>query len=172
MTGKTNPSGKLVCTFPASYSGHYASTSYPPVDHKITYSEGLLMGYRWFDAKGLKPEFPFGFGLSYTKFTFSGLRIGPSSVSFRVKNTGRIVGTEVAQLYVSRPGGPEKRALHGFKRVHLLPGDSERITLPLKENWMSRWDVAGHKWVLDRGTYDAWVGDSSADLPLHEQFSR
>lgn len=172
LRGKVNPSGKLACTFPAAYTDHYAGEHYPVKDNKLPYSEGLLMGYRWFDAKGLSPDFAFGEGLSYTQFGYSGLKVGRKSVSFRVTNLGKRAGSEVAQLYVSRPGGPEKQALHGYAKVRLAPGQSKMVNLPLEPKWMSRWDVGKHGWVLDRGEYTVAVGRSSRDLPLTAKFRR
>ncbi len=135
-----------------------------------------MVGYRYWTTTGKKPLFPFGFGLSYTTFAFSNLS-APSTakagdevkVSFDVKNTGSVQGAEVAQLYVSDPSAtvsrPE-RALKGFEKVRLAPGETKHITLTLDARSFSYWDEATHGWPIDPGKFILRVGDSSENTPL------
>ena len=140
------------------------------------------VGYRWYDAKGMQPLFPFGFGLSYTTFAYSGLRVTPATangvsteqVSAMVTNTGARTGTDVAQLYLGDPVGTGEppRQLVGFQRVTLGPGQLTRVTFPVtpRDTWW--WDQAAGGWSQTAGTYQVYVGDSSAtaNLPLQGSF--
>jgi beta-glucosidase len=178
LFGDVNPSGKLPITFPAGNGQTPAHTpqQWPGVNGTATYSEGLQVGYRWYDAQGLTPLFPFGFGLSYTSFAFSGLTVSPRpgpdgqvKVSVDVTNTGRRVGAEVAQVYVSDPpaAGEPPRQLKGFAKVTLRPGQTRRVTFTLGKRAFSVWDSAAQRWTVPAGTYTVSAGDSSRDLPLH-----
>jgi beta-glucosidase len=191
LFGKTDPSGHLPVTFPASLSQVPASTpaQFPGVNGQVEYSEGLDVGYRWYDAKGITPLFPFGFGLSYTQFRFSDLRVNAPSkdgvsdvlVSATVTNTGNRAGADVAQLYLGDPAsaGEPPRQLVDFQRVSLPPGGSTRVQFKItpRDTWW--WDQsapdsasAGGGWTQSDGTYQVYVGDSSAlsDLPLRGSF--
>jgi len=136
----------------------------------VSYSEGLDVGYRWFDSQNIKPLFPFGFGLSYTTFRYSGLTATPGSVSFTLTNSGRRAGAEVAQVYVGDPPavGEPPRQLKGYRKVFLLPGESQRVTLSLDARSFAYWDDARHGWAVAPGRYTVSVGGSSRDLPLQE----
>jgi beta-glucosidase len=146
----------------------------------VLYSEGIDIGYRWYDSRGLAPLFPFGYGLSYTTFAFSNLRIDSRSVdgtqdvhvSATVTNTGHVSGSEVAQLYLSDPAasGEPPRQLEGFKRVTLAPGASARVNFTITPQAMSWW--GSHGWTQTPGSYGVYVGDSSAlaNLPLRGSF--
>ena len=135
-----------------------------------TYSEGLLVGYRWYDAKGIAPLYPFGYGLSYTTFRYSGIAVrrgsGGPSVSFTVTNTGGRAGAEVAQAYVGDPSavGEPPRQLEAFRRVSLNPGQSATLTIPLNAMSFAHWDVSLHQWLVSAGTYSVMVGGSSRDI--------
>jgi len=182
LLGTTNPSGKLPITFPAKTEDLPQQTpeEYPGVDGHVTYSESVLVGYRWYDAKGIAPLFPFGFGLSYTTFGYSGLTVTPASnsssgfapvkVSFTVKNTGPLAGTEVAQVYVAQPGTAgvvqPPHQLKGFARVTLAPGASKQVEITLDARGFSYWDVGSHGWKIAPGTYGISVGTSSRNLAL------
>ncbi|MDH6119327.1 glycoside hydrolase family 3 C-terminal domain-containing protein [Kitasatospora sp. GAS204B] len=178
LFGATNPSGHLPVTFPTSLSQLPASTNarWPGVDGQAQYSEGVDVGYRWYDSKGLTPQYPFGYGLSYTTFSFSNLQIsrlprgGEATVSATVTNTGTRAGAEVAQLYVIDPAasGQPPRQLEGFVRVNLQPGQSETVTFPLTERSLRYWDVDTNNWATSTGDYGIAVGDadSSAGLKL------
>ncbi len=178
LFGDVNPSGKLPVTFPAALSDGPLKTpqQYPGVDLHSTYSEGLFVGYRWFDAQSVAPLFPFGYGLSYTSFAFSNLSVaarfdGTVDVSFDVKNTGARAGAEVAQVYVG--AGPAVagvqqavRSLRGYDRVTLDPGQTRRETVTLDQRSFQYWSSARHAWTTNYGQRTISVGDSSANLPL------
>jgi beta-glucosidase len=182
--GRVDPSGHLPVTFPTGLAQVPASTpaQFPGVGGNVEYSEGLDIGYRWYDANNLTPLFPFGFGLSYTKFAFSQLQVAPDvgggigdvAVSATVKNVGQRAGTDVAQLYLADPkaAGEPPRQLVGFRRVSLQPGQAKRVSFQItpRDSWW--WDEAANGWSQSTGTYGVFVGDSSAlaDLPLHGSF--
>ena len=182
--GQVDPSGHLPVTFPTDLSQVPASTAaeFPGVNGQVQYSEGVDVGYRWYDAKHLQPLFPFGFGLSYTRFAFSNLRIHPGSgdglsditVSARVTNVGSKPGADVAQLYLGDPAstGEPPRQLVGFQRVQLAPGQSAPVqfTITPRDTWWYDDNAGG--WNQTRGLYRVYVGDSSAlaDLPLRDAF--
>jgi beta-glucosidase len=193
LFGDVNPSGKLPVTFPTpqnpGLSGGQAR--WPGLSGNINYAEQLKIGYRWFDAYGQKPLFPFGFGLSYTHFSFRGLQISPVTtnafdpnnhpnqivavVRAQVTNTGKRPGAEVAQLYLADPRatGEPVRQLRGFARAQLAPRQSTTVTFPLTARDLAYWRTPANSWAIARGIYHVYVGDSSAlvDLPLHGAFS-
>ena len=177
LFGEVNPSGKLPITFPAAAGDVPAHTpqQYPGVNGTAVYSEGLDIGYRWYDAKNIAPLFPFGFGLSYTTFRLSHLRVSPTldrsgqvTVSVDVTNTGTRAGADVAQVYVDDPAaaGEPPLQLKGFQKVSLRPGQTTRVCLQLDRRAFSVWDTASQSWRTVPGEYHVRVGDSSANLPL------
>ncbi len=190
LFGQTDPSGHLPVTFPKDLSQVPASTTaqFPGNGTTVQYSEGLDVGYRWYNAKHIQPLFPFGYGLSYTSFRYSGLRVTPVAtgtqdvqVTATVTNTGHRSGTDVAQLYVTDPAsaGEPPRQLKGFDRVSLRPGQSERVRFTLTPSDLSWFDpsapgasATGGGWSQSAGGYQVYVGDSSAlaNLPLHGGF--
>ena len=179
LFGDVDPSGKLPVTFPVSLSDDPLQTAaqYPgvmepgdSVGPHSTYSEGLLVGYRWYEAKDITPLFPFGYGLSYTTFRMSGVTVARTSsgasVTFTITNTGSRAGADVAQVYVGDPpsvGEPPKR-LEGFRRVSLAPGKSQTVTVPLGEMSFAHWDTSSSQWVVSAGSYQVMVGSSSSDI--------
>jgi beta-glucosidase len=183
LFGDVNPSGKLPVTFPKSLDQVPAHTPerWPGVDGKVHYSEGLQVGYRWYDEQRLTPMFPFGYGLSYTSFRFSHLSLsshtlsasGAIDVRFRVTNAGRRAGAEVAQLYLTDPRdtGEPGRQLRGFSKVFLHPGQTKTVRLRLRPQDGAYWDTAKQRWTLRAGTYSVQVGDSSRSLPLSTTFT-
>jgi beta-glucosidase len=187
LFGATNPSGHLPVTFPASLSQVQARTraQFPGVNGKVHYTEGIDVGYRWYDAKSLRPMFPFGFGLSYTSFRFSDLRIGApgqsghagggARVTARITNTGHRAGSDVAQVYLRDPAvaGEPPRQLKGFAKVTLRPGQSQVVRFTLDRHDLSYWSNAASAWVVAPGEFGVFVGDSSAlaNLPLHGSFT-
>jgi beta-glucosidase len=187
LFGATNPSGHLPVTFPASLSQVPARTKaqFPGVNGKVHYTEGIDVGYRWYDAKSLTPMFPFGFGLSYTSFRFSDLRIGGPGqrghggggvrVTARITNTGRRAGSDVAQLYLRDPAaaGEPPRQLKGFAKVTLRPGQSQVVRFTLDRHDLSYWSNPANAWVVAPGSFGVFVGDSStlANLPLQGRFT-
>ncbi len=187
LFGDVDPSAKLPITFPASQSRMplQSKAQWPGIDvagdtvgPHSSYSEGLLVGYRWYDAKHVAPLFPFGFGLTYTSFRFSSLTVRRTrtgaSASFVIKNTGTVAGADVAQVYVGDPktAGEPPLQLKGYQREQLNPGQSTRVTIPLSEVAFSHWSNRLSTWVVTKGTYAISVGDSSANLPLHAALSR
>lgn len=176
LFGKANPSGKLTVTFPKSESDTPAHTplTYPGVGGTAIYSEGLEVGYRWYDAKHIEPLFPFGFGLSYTTFTLEHITVSPEDakgdvhVGLDVKNTGSVAGAEVAQVYVADPtsAGEPPHQLKGFARVYLKPGESTRVSVTLHARAFSVWNTAAKRWKLSPGHFTILAGDSSRNLPL------
>jgi beta-glucosidase len=175
LFGDVNPSGKLPVTMPTSLSQVPASTAaqWPGANNTVQYSEGLKVGYRWYDSQNLTPLFPFGFGMSYTSFSFSNLQVGAltngnSTVTATVTNTGTRAGTEVAQLYVGAPAavGEPPHQLKGFQRITLNPGASGTVTFTVPTHALAHWDTASSSWLATAGTYQILVGDSSRNLPL------
>lgn len=185
LFGQTNPGGHLPVTFPASLSQVPAATTaqFPGNGNQVQYSEGVDVGYRWYDTNNVTPLFPFGFGLSYTTFSFSNLQITPSTVdgtqsatvSATVTNTGQSAGSDVAQLYLGDPSasGEPPRQLAGFQRVSLAPGASTQVSFTITPQDMSWWDDSANGWTQTEGTFSVYVGDSSAlsNLPLQGTFS-
>jgi beta-glucosidase len=192
LFGRVNPSGKLPVTFAATEtdlphptvagltdrttnngadgSGGRNQARNFPVDYNV---EGMAVGYRWFQEKNKQPLFPFGFGLSYTHFAYSNLKVAlnAKSVSFTLRNTGEVAGDEIAQVYVTLPGsaGEPFRKLAGWKRVSLSPGASQTVEIPLDPLYLSTYSPATNAWSVPAGTFVIEVGGSSASLPLHEK---
>jgi beta-glucosidase len=184
LFGAVDPSGHLPQTFPVSLSDSpiQSTSQYPGVTEPgdsvgphSSYSEGLLVGYRWYDAKNITPLFPFGYGLSYTSYHYSDLRLTPTgadkaAAKFTVTNTGTVAGTDIAQAYVGMPAaaGEPPRQLKGFRRVSLAPGKSKAVTISLPATSFIHWDDSQSTWTISAGTYTVYVGDSSAtaNLPL------
>jgi beta-glucosidase len=183
LFGDVNPSGKLPCTFPQRLadSPAHALHAYPGTNGTEVYQEGLLVGYRWFDTKNIKPLFPFGYGLSYTTFKYSNLNLvpgpealgAPVTVEFELANTGKRAGAEVAQVYVQEasPSVPRPlKELKGFKKVLLQPGEKQKVSLILDRNAFAHYDPDQKAWVADKGDYKILVGSSSRDLLLDGKF--
>jgi beta-glucosidase len=175
LFGDVNPSGKLPVTFPRTEDQTPVSSPerYPGVNGVATYSEKLEVGYRWYDAENQTPLYPFGYGLSYTRFAFSHLKVSPSrnghvTIGVDVRNTGARAGAEVAQVYVGDPAsaGEPPRQLKGFAKVSLRPGQTKHVTLTLDQRAFSIWDTAAQRWTTVSGTYTVAAGDSSRNLPL------
>jgi beta-glucosidase len=176
LFGNADPSGHLTVTFPTSLSEVPASTAaqWPGENGTVQYSEGIDVGYRWYDSQGLTPLFPFGYGLSYTTFAFSNLQVGTlpeggaATVTATVTNTGSRAGADVAQLYVSDPAasGEPPRQLEGFQRVYLQPGQSQTVTFQLTQRNLQYWNSSTNAWAVSTGNYGIEVGDSAANLPL------
>jgi beta-glucosidase len=183
LFGDVSPSGKLPCTFPKQLadSPAHALNAYPGTNGTVTYAEGLLVGYRWFDTKKIEPLFPFGHGLSYTTFKYSKLKLVKGSdgkepvvsVQFNVANTGKKEGSEVAQVYVqeAQPSLPRPmKELKGFEKVTLKPGETKTISIPLDSRAFAYYAPDKHGWVVDAGDYKLVVGSSSRDIRLNGEF--
>ncbi len=175
LFGLTNPSGKLPITFPKSVTDLPASTpaQYPGVNGQVQYSEGLDMGYRFYDAHNVTPLFPFGFGLSYTTYKYSNLNVTAGSgntatVTFDITNTGSRSGSEVAQLYVSMPAaaGEPPRQLKGFQKIALAAGATGHASITLSARSFQYWNTSKNAWAITPGTYQIQVGASSRNILL------
>jgi beta-glucosidase len=198
LLGLANPSGKTPVTYPVAKADTPTSTTdrYPGVNQgildasgkeipQVYYSEGLDMGYRWYDSQNIKPLFAFGHGLSYTNFEISKLVVTPKTtdgtktiqVSFFVENTGKVAGAEVPQVYLGLPASanePPKR-LVGFEKVSLNPGEKKRVTItidPAASNHpLSIWDTKNESWKTLDGTYNVYVGNSSDNITLTDSIT-
>ncbi len=180
LFGERSPSGKLPVTFAARYEDHPSAPYYHLNESQRTpYKEGVFVGYRGFDERGVTPAFPFGHGLSYTSFEYDGLTVEAESsgnvvVRFRVKNTGKVTGDEVAQVYVAPPRGAVPRPpqeLKGFARLHLEPGQEQAAEIRLDERAFSRWATSpggAGGWSVDGGSYEIRVAASSRDVRLRQ----
>ncbi|MGD0560466.1 MAG: glycoside hydrolase family 3 C-terminal domain-containing protein, partial [Streptosporangiaceae bacterium] len=174
--GTVDPSGKLPVTFPASLSQVPAQTEaqWPGTSTGVDYSEGVDIGYRWYQSQGITPLFPFGFGLSYTNFSFSNLSVGAfnangdATVTAKITNTGSVAGADVAQMYVGDPAASQDppEQLKGFQRVTLNPGQSATVSFPLTIHDLASWSPTDNQWEAQAGSYTIDVGDSSENLPL------
>jgi beta-glucosidase len=201
LFGQVDPAGHLPVTFPVDLSQVPASTpsQFPGTGGQVQYSEGIDVGYRYYDASNETPLFPFGYGLSYTNFSYGHLSVTPGqvqngssnpgvtscgcngqgskqvTVSATVTNTGQVAGSDVAQLYLGDPAaaGEPPRQLKGFQKLTLRPGQSTTVHFTLTGNDLSYWDDTANGWVLPDGQYQVYVGDSSAPagLPLHGTFT-
>ncbi len=181
LTGAVNPSGKLPITFakseadlphPKVFGIEYAKLreNDPKQFFEVPYKEGARFGYKWFDSEKKEPLFAFGHGLSYTTYTYSGLTADASArtATFTVKNTGKVAGTEIAQLYIQLPSasGENFRRLVAWQRVLLNPGESKEVTLTVDPLFVSVFDTASDNWQILPGDYTVSAGSSSRDLPL------
>ncbi len=179
LFGITNPSGKLPVSFEKKWEDSPVFNSYydPNGTKHVFYSEGLMLGYRYYDTKNVEPLFPFGFGLSYTTFSYSNLKISPEvtdnpnsvQVSFDVTNTGGMAGSEVAQLYISQQSAPVDRPnkeLKGFSKVSLNAGETKTITLKLDSTSFSYYKVDKKAFGYDPGNFEIRIGASSKDIRL------
>jgi len=177
LFGDVDPGGRLPVSFPAK-DGDWPTAGnprqYPGVAYRAEHSEGILLGYRHYDERKIAPRWAFGHGLSYSTFRLSDLRLEPgqdATVSAVVKNTGKRTGTTVPQLYLGLPDvSPDvqqpPRALKGFKKLELRPGQRRRVRFALDERAFSYWDVRSEAWKVQPGCYRVEVGFSSRDLPL------
>ena len=184
LFGEVNPSGKLPMTFPKSEDELPRTTIAqppPPVKNgvlsfKVDYNvEGAAVGYKWYESQKKPVLFPFGFGLSYTTFSYSNLKVGKDgeSVTLTVKNTGARAGAEVAEVYATLPqsaGEPWNRLI-AYKKVELAPGESKTVTMDVDPTYESIWDVAAKRWTRPSGEYKVIAGPSSSELPLEATFS-
>ncbi|MDE3202147.1 MAG: glycoside hydrolase family 3 C-terminal domain-containing protein [Acidobacteriota bacterium] len=176
LFGDANPSGKLPVTLPRRFEDSPAAANYPGKDLTVHYAEGIYVGYRYYDTKKVEPAFPFGYGLRYTSFAYSGLKVTPRfsvdqsvAVSLRVRNTGKRAGAEVVQVYVHDGHSKIDRPVHelkGFEKVDLMAGESKTVTLKLDRAAFSYWNPATKRWQADPGTFEVQVGASSRDIRL------
>jgi beta-glucosidase len=171
LYGEEEPGGRLPQTFPVDEKQvRYSPRQFPGVNGTVTYTEKLLMGYRWYDAKGQRPLFPFGFGLGYTTFSYSDLHVqkagSGATVTFRVRNTGARRGSAVPQVYVSFPraAGEPPKQLKGFEKVTLDPGQTDVVTVRLDKRAFSYWKSRRAGWTVAPGTYRIMLAESARDV--------
>lgn len=177
LLGKINPSGRLPFTFPAELkdSPAHALNAYPGENLKVDYKEGILVGYRWFDTKKIEPLYPFGYGLSYTDYKYSGLFTNKKSykstdfitATLKVKNTGKYAGKETVQLYVGKKGSVVDRAekeLKAFKKVKIASGETADVNLQIPVKDLAYYDVKTKGWIVEKGKYELLAGASSRDI--------
>ncbi|TFC93166.1 beta-glucosidase [Cryobacterium sp. TMT4-31] len=170
LTGAVNPSGKLAETYPIRHEDTPAFRYFPGTERTAEYREGLYVGYRYYDTASVPVRFPFGFGLSYTEFSYSGLTVTDTAVSFTVQNSGTVDGAEIAQLYIGRNGtGVHRPAkeLKGFVKVPLAAGEKRVVTIPLDDKAFRHFDVVSGAWQVETAEYTVHVGASVADIRLN-----
>jgi len=195
--GRANPGGRLPVTFPAKLedtparaAGHPERLGPPrqppapggtiPVAPPVTYSEGIAVGYRWYDQQQIEPLLPFGHGLSYTRFEYSGLAVRQVAngfdVIFTVRNIGPRAGEEVPQAYVgpveNPPAPMAPRSLVGFRRIEIAPGRAARVTFHVDPKQLSYWSMSTHGWATAHGSRKVFVGASSRDIRLQGKLAR
>ncbi|MBC1184186.1 beta-glucosidase [Kluyvera sichuanensis] len=182
LFGQRNPSGKLTVTVPNTLEETPAWLNYPGENLRHHYGEGLFVGYRYYDKRCLTPRFPFGFGLSYTQFSYRNLSLSAETigagdtltVSFDLSNIGAVEGKEIVQLYVSAPEGElirEVRALKGFDKIALAAGETQRVSLQLPISELACYHPGLADWVITPGNWQVHIGGSSRDLPLNATFT-
>ncbi|WP_066187846.1 glycoside hydrolase family 3 C-terminal domain-containing protein [Gracilibacillus timonensis] len=180
LFGKTNPSGRLAETFPAKLSDNPSFLNFPGEGDRVEYREGIFVGYRYYDTKEVEPLFPFGYGLSYTNFSYRDLQVDVKEitdqeslqVSVKVKNTGALAGKEVVQLYVKDEESfvqrPEKE-LKGFEKVCLEPNEETTVTFMLDKRAFAYYDVELADWHVETGDFQLFIGRSSQEMVLSDR---
>ena len=179
LTGKCNPCGKLAETYPLCLEDTPTAGEYPQPDVNNKYRESIFIGYRYYDKTDKNVLFPFGFGLSYTTFEYSGLKVSKKNlakdegctVSLKVKNTGDVAGAEVVQVYVGKPESKIFRApkeLKGFRKVWLEAGEEKTVEIELSDRAFKFWNISTSDWCTESGEYKIYVGASSRDIKLEE----
>lgn len=185
LTGAINPSGKLPDSFPLEYDDLPSAKSFPglPLEDPVNsfYEEGIYVGYRYFDSFNVPTSYEFGFGMSYTSFEYSDIKLSSNNfyssikVSVKVKNTGKVAGKEVVQLYLSAPNSEiekPKKELKGFGKTRLLqPGENDELSFELDSRSLSSFWSGMSAWVADKGSYEVQIGASSKDIRLKDSFS-
>ncbi len=169
IMGEVNPSGKLAETYPVKYEDVSSAPYFPAKERTAEYREGLYVGYRYFETANVPVLFPFGFGLSYTTFEYSDLTVSDKAATFTLKNTGKLDGAEVVQLYVSKTDGevfrPAKE-LKGFAKVFLKAGESRKVTIQLDDKAFRYFNVNTNKFEIEGGQWNILIGASAADIKL------
>ena len=181
LFGDVNPSGKLPTTFLKKWEDSPAYGNFPGEKGNVYYKEGIFVGYRHFDKKHIEPLFPFGYGLSYTTFEYGDLKVAPAkikadgkvAVQLSVRNTGKVAGAEVVQVYVADEEASVERPvkeLKAFKKVFLVPGEKRSVSFALDKTALSYYDVNAKDWVAEPGRFKVLVGSSSRDIRLEGAF--
>lgn len=175
LLGKVNPSGKLAETFPVAYGDVSSAKYFPGKQLTVEYREGLYIGYRYFDTAGVKPAYPFGYGLSYTTFEYSDISADENGVTFTIKNTGSVDGAEIAQLYIGKKNGKifrPRKELKGFKKVFIKAGGSAKVTIPFDDKTFRYFNVKTDKWEVEGGEYQLYIGANIEDIRLETALER
>ncbi len=179
LSGDTSPSGKLPTTFPRRLEDNPAYINYPGENGKVRYGEGLFVGYRYYEEKCIEPLFPFGHGLSYTRFEYANLVVDGSEhvlgqdveLSFELRNEGECAGAEVVQLYVADPEASLRRPpkeLKGFEKIFLKPGECRDVSFTLSPRNLSFYDPTQENWLQEDGEFTLLIGSSSRDIRLRQ----
>lgn len=186
LDGKVNPSGKLPVTFAKRLEDYpymqYGAEAYPGVDKQVYYKEGIFIGYRHFDTKKVEPQFPFGYGLSYTTFKYGKPRLsattlegdGKLTLSVDITNTGKRAGKETVQLYIGQRNPSEPRPtkeLKSFEKIELQPGETKTVDFQIDRSMLAFYSADNHGWTVEPGRFDAYVCASSADVRGQAGFS-
>ena len=172
LTGKENPSGRLSETYPIRYEDTPAFRNFPSTERNSEYRESIFVGYRYYDTSKVRVQYPFGYGLSYTEFTYSDLKVTDQGAEFVIANTGSMDGAKVAQLYV---GAPNKRVfrpdkeLKGFQKVFLKAGEQKKVTIPFDDKTFRYWNTKTNSWEIEAGEYTVYIGANVADICLEEK---
>jgi beta-glucosidase len=179
LFGEADPGGRLPATFPrseAQYPYHGDEEAYPGVAEQVHYREGIFVGYRWFDSRRLKPAFPFGFGLSYTRWKLDRVTLERRTVTARVRNVGRRSGATVVQLYLGLPSSravPEPpRQLRGYRKLRVRPGRSRLVRFKVRDRDLAHWSTRAGGWRIAPGSHRVYVGFSSRNVKLAGEISR
>lgn len=169
LSGDVNPSGKLAETYPLTYEDTPSFPNFPGNEASVEYRESIFIGYRYYDTANVHVRFPFGYGLSYTTFAYSGLQVNKTGVTFTLTNSGAVAGMEVAQMYVGcnsdnifRP----KKELKGFDKIFINAGESKTVTIPFDEKTFRYFNVKTNQWEIEEAEYTIMIGSSSTDIRL------
>ncbi len=171
LTGEVNPSGKLAETLPIKCEDTPTYQYFPGKEYHAEYREGLFIGYRYYDTASIPVQYHFGFGLSYTTFEYSNLKVNEKEASFWIKNTGTLDGAEVAQLYIHAENSDVYRPfkeLKGFHKIFLKAGEEKEITIPLDDKAFRYFNTANNQWEIEQGEYEILIGSSSEEIHLRE----
>lgn len=181
LSGKFNPSGKLPITFPKRWEDCSAFSTYKKESGITEYPDGIFVGYRHFDHNNIEPLFPFGFGLSYTNFAYANMKLSSYEMeqneklnfTFEIKNTGKIEGSEIPQLYIRDVKASVERPvkeLKGFSKIFLKPGESQNVTFTINKSALSFYDVISKSFIVEPGEFEVLIGSSSKKIELKDKF--
>lgn len=169
LTGKVSPSGKLSETYPMQYQQLPSAKYFPGTENTVEYRESIFVGYRYFDLARINVKYPFGFGLSYSRFIYSNLEVNEKGVSFSIKNTGEMAAKEIAQLYIGKKDSKVLRPLKelkGFIKVEIKPNETKKLFIPFDAYTFRFFNTTSNQFEIEEGSYDIYVGTSSQDISL------
>lgn len=175
LTGAVNPSGKLAESYPFKYEDCSSASRFPGKACTVEYREGMYVGYRYYTTAGVPVRYPFGYGLSYTAFKYSDLKVDENGVSFTIQNIGEKDGAEVAQLYIGKADAKvfrPARELKGFAKVFLHAGESKKVEIPFDKRTFRYFNVKTNKWEVEEGTYQVMIGASCEDIRLQGEIAK